>query len=65
SSFQPFHEKQAMLRRVAVELDRYDDNGRARPTTSPAAASLAPTSPGSTERTTVVRPSTPARADAE
>jgi adenosine deaminase len=28
SSFQPFHEKQAMLRRVAAELDRYDDAGR-------------------------------------
>jgi adenosine deaminase len=27
SSFQPFHEKQAALRRVGVELDRYDDNG--------------------------------------
>jgi adenosine deaminase len=28
SSFQPFHEKQAMLRRVTAELDRYDDAGR-------------------------------------
>ncbi|HEX9619365.1 MAG TPA: adenosine deaminase [Polyangiaceae bacterium] len=28
SSFQPFHEKQAALRRVAAELDRYDDDGR-------------------------------------
>ena len=27
SSFQPFHEKQAALRRVGVELDKYDDNG--------------------------------------
>jgi adenosine deaminase len=27
SSFQPFHEKQAALRRVGAELDRYDDNG--------------------------------------
>ncbi|MEO7038129.1 MAG: adenosine deaminase [Polyangiaceae bacterium] len=27
SSFQPFHEKQAALRRASVELDRYDDNG--------------------------------------
>jgi hypothetical protein len=25
SSFQPFHEKQASVRRVAAELDRYDD----------------------------------------
>ena len=36
SSFQPFHEKQAMLRRVAVELDRYDDAGELRPTLAPA-----------------------------
>ncbi|HYP98311.1 MAG TPA: adenosine deaminase [Polyangiaceae bacterium] len=27
SSFQPFHEKQAAMRRVCVELDKYDDNG--------------------------------------
>jgi adenosine deaminase len=27
SSFQPFHEKQAALRRVGVELDKYDDHG--------------------------------------
>jgi adenosine deaminase len=27
SSFQPFHEKQAMLRRVVVELERYGDDG--------------------------------------
>jgi adenosine deaminase len=27
SSFQPFHEKQAMLRRVSAELARYDDEG--------------------------------------
>jgi adenosine deaminase len=25
SSFQPFHEKQAVVRRVAAELERYDD----------------------------------------
>jgi adenosine deaminase len=30
SSFQPFHEKQAMLRRVAAELERYDESGRIR-----------------------------------
>ena len=30
SSFQPFHEKQAALRRVGVELDKYDDNGTLR-----------------------------------
>jgi adenosine deaminase len=39
SSFQPFHEKQAALRRVGVELDRYDDNGVLRATSN-----------GSTER---------------
>jgi len=27
SSFQPFHEKQAALRRVGAELDKYDDHG--------------------------------------
>src|SRR4051812_482430 len=27
SSFQPFHEKQAMIRRVIAELERYDDDG--------------------------------------
>jgi adenosine deaminase len=27
SSFRPFHEKQAALRRVTAELDRYDDHG--------------------------------------
>jgi adenosine deaminase len=32
SSFQPFHEKQAALRRVGVELDKYDDNGNLRAT---------------------------------
>jgi adenosine deaminase len=31
SSFRPFHEKQAALRRVAAELDRYDDTGHPRP----------------------------------
>jgi adenosine deaminase len=34
SSFQPFHEKQAALRRVGVELDKYDDNGVLRSATS-------------------------------
>jgi len=28
SSFQPFHEKQFMLRKVVAELDRYDDDGQ-------------------------------------
>src|SRR3954469_16980067 len=32
SSFQPFHEKQAMIRRVIGELDRYDDDGVPRAT---------------------------------
>jgi adenosine deaminase len=32
SSFQPFHEKQASVRRVAAELERYDDeDGSLRP----------------------------------
>jgi adenosine deaminase len=30
SSFMPFHEKQAALRRVTQELSRFDDNGRLR-----------------------------------
>jgi adenosine deaminase len=36
SSFRPFHEKQAALRRVVTELERFDDEGHPRP---PAAAS--------------------------
>jgi len=32
SSFQPFHEKQAMIRRVIAELDRYGDDGLPRGT---------------------------------
>ena len=56
SSFQPFHEKQAMLRRVAAELDRYDDAGRLRPSTAPAVA---------TDRPSIARASAPARVDAE
>jgi hypothetical protein len=40
SSFQPFHEKQASVRRVAAELDRYsDEDGSLRPT------ALAPPAP--------------------
>ncbi|MEB2312328.1 MAG: adenosine deaminase [Sorangiineae bacterium] len=35
SSFQPFHEKQAALRRVVAELDRYDDDGNPRPAAGP------------------------------
>jgi adenosine deaminase len=30
SSFRPFHEKQAILRRVVAELERYDDDGKPR-----------------------------------
>jgi adenosine deaminase len=56
SSFQPFHEKQAMLRRVAAELDRYDDDGRARSSLAPATTS---------DRPPLARTSVPARADAE
>jgi adenosine deaminase len=36
SSFQPFHEKQAQLRRVVAELSRYDDAGVARDPSAPA-----------------------------
>jgi adenosine deaminase len=38
SSFRPFHEKQAALRRVVAELDRYADDGSLRPTPAPAAS---------------------------
>jgi adenosine deaminase len=38
SSFQPFHEKQAMLRRVTAELDRYADDGSLRATADAPAA---------------------------
>ncbi|HMR79710.1 MAG TPA: adenosine deaminase, partial [Polyangiaceae bacterium] len=31
SAFRPFHEKQAALRRVTVEIERFDDDGRLRP----------------------------------
>lgn len=31
SSFQPFHERQSMLRRIVAELDRYDDDGKLLP----------------------------------
>jgi adenosine deaminase len=47
SSFQPFHEKQAMLRRVAAELERYDDAGRLRPSASPLTTSDRPRAEGS------------------
>jgi adenosine deaminase len=56
SSFQPFHEKQAILRRVAAELDRYDDAGQLRPSAAPVAAS---------DRPSIARASAPARVDAE
>lgn len=38
SSFQPFHEKQALMRRVAAELDRYDDDGNLKAAADPVAA---------------------------
>jgi adenosine deaminase len=31
SSFRPFHERQAAVRKVIVEMDRYDDNGKLKP----------------------------------
>lgn len=37
SSFQPFHEKQALLRRVVHELSRYDDEGKLRDVQAPLA----------------------------
>lgn len=42
SSFRPFHENQAMLRRVVAELERYDDKGalRADPAGSPELQSI-------------------------
>jgi adenosine deaminase len=46
SSFQPFHEKQAMLRRVVAELERYDDAGRLRPSVSPVTTSDRPRTEG-------------------
>jgi len=46
SSFQPFHEKQAMLRRVAFELERYDEAGRLRPSVSPVTTSERPRAEG-------------------
>jgi len=56
SSFQPFHEKQAMLRRVSAELDRYDESGVA---TAPSIA------PPTNERGARSRASASLRADAE
>jgi adenosine deaminase len=42
SSFQPFHEKQAALRRVGAELDRYDDDGVLRTQTNGVSGSRRP-----------------------
>ncbi|MBK7578717.1 MAG: adenosine deaminase [Myxococcales bacterium] len=39
SSFRPFHENQAALRRVTQELERYDDLGNIKPGAAPAAES--------------------------
>jgi adenosine deaminase len=33
SSFRPFHERQAAVRKVIVEMDRYDDEGKLKPNT--------------------------------
>jgi adenosine deaminase len=35
SSFRPFHERQAAIRKVLSELERYDDNGQLRPASTP------------------------------
>ncbi len=40
SSFRPFHEKQAALRRVTVEIERFDDEGRLRPDAPPSGSDL-------------------------
>ena len=57
SSFQPFHEKQAMIRRVIAELERYDDDGVQR---APSAAPV-----HLSERPPRVRMSASLRPDAE
>jgi adenosine deaminase len=40
SSFRPFHERQAAVRKVIAEMDRYDDNGVLRPASTDEDASL-------------------------
>jgi len=55
SSFQPFHEKQALLRKVVAELARYDDHGVLRD----------PQAPPLAERPPRVRASADVMADAE
>lgn len=45
SSFRPFHEKQAALRRVVAELDRFDDDGHPRAPVSSAAEPTRRSSP--------------------
>ncbi len=40
SSFRPFHEKQAALRRVTAEIERFDDEGRLRPDAPPSGSEL-------------------------
>jgi adenosine deaminase len=49
SSFQPFHEKQAMLRRVAAELARYDDAGAPHATLAPPPVERVPRARASAE----------------
>jgi adenosine deaminase len=54
SSFQPFHEKQALLRKVALELARYDEFGQIRDT--PAAPERHARARGSAELAALVSP---------
>jgi adenosine deaminase len=56
SSFQPFHEKQAALRRVTAELDRYDDHGNRLPATAAGQDRPSRRPRASTERPTELKP---------
>lgn len=51
SSFQPFHEKQALMRKVVAELNRYDDHGALREGSNGAATDRLPRVRGSAELT--------------
>src|SRR5262245_14439440 len=49
SAFRPFHEKQATLRRVVAELERYDDDGQLLAPPAPHVESTPAVSPARTE----------------
>jgi adenosine deaminase len=40
SSFRPFHERQSTIRKIAADLERYDDEGRLRSGTTPSDATM-------------------------